>query len=98
MTLGSKAHATRRPTGFAWASPKAAASTTATNNERNRSNRCMSTHWSKTSAKFSALTRSEAYGLYSSGFKPTYRILLAYHQTIQNQQAKINDLEKKLVL
>lgn len=44
------------------------------------------------------MTRPKAYGLYLSGFEPTYRVLFAYHQTVQNQQAKINELEKKLVL
>lgn len=44
------------------------------------------------------MTRSEAYGLYLSGFKPTFRVLFVYHTTVQNLQAENNELKKKLVL
>src|SRR6266446_1032070 len=44
------------------------------------------------------MTQAAAYGLYLSGFKQTYRVLLNYDQTVRQQQVKINDLEKQLAL
>jgi len=44
------------------------------------------------------VTEAEATGLYFSGLKPTLRVLLDYDKRVHEQQAKISDLERQLVL
>lgn len=44
------------------------------------------------------MTRAEAYGLYLSGFKPTFNVLRECYRIIRAQQSKINALEKELIL
>ena len=44
------------------------------------------------------MTEAEATELYLSGLAPTLRVLLDYDKRVHEQQAKINDLERQLVL
>ena len=44
------------------------------------------------------MTRAEAYGLYLSGFKPTFNVLRECYRIIQEQQVQINILEKERAL
>lgn len=44
------------------------------------------------------MTEAEAYGLYLSGFKPTFRVLRGFSQSLLKQQLEINTLRKQLAL